>query len=180
MCCLFPHTGLHQRNKMAPLFQESHPDSAASRGRRRNGSSCVSFYEGGNLSLKSPSQPPLLYYWPELCHVSHASANQQAGSSSCPKAAEGNMEKGSFPSQVSVLWERRMGKPILPRQPVTSATILLPDAHPLPHLGNIVMENGSDLFWGYKEVISLGGFVMGWPTKSKHPLNSKRLHKLLR
>ena len=30
------------------------------------------------------------------------------------KAAESNIEKGSFPSQVLVLWERRMWKPLLP------------------------------------------------------------------
>ena len=54
------------------------------------------------FSLKSPSQHSLLYYWPESCHVARASANQQAGSSSCPKAAESNIEKGSFPDDWKV------------------------------------------------------------------------------
>ena len=127
------------------------------------------------FSLKSPSQHSVLYYWPELCHVAHASANQQAGSSSCPKAAESNIEKGSFPSQVLVLWKRRMWKPLLPLQPDALPTT--PSFH--WKAGNVVMEHAVT----YPGAI--GGhfsrsFVMGWPTKSKHPLNSKRFHKLLR
>ena len=47
---------------------------------------------------EAPSQHSLLSYWPELCHVAYASPNQQAGSRSCPKAAEGDIEEGSFPS----------------------------------------------------------------------------------
>ena len=74
---------------------------------------------------EAPSQHSLLSYWPELCHVAHASSNQQAGSSSCPKAAESNIEKGSFPSPVSVLWGRTMWKPLLPCSQMPS---------PPPHL----------------------------------------------
>ena len=104
------------------------------------------------FSLKSLSQGSLLYYWPELCHVACASANQQAGSSSCPKAAESNIEKGSFPSQVLVLWEKRMWKPLLPLQP--DALPATPSFH--WKAGNIVTEHDCDLSWGHKEVISLG------------------------
>ena len=118
--------------------------------------------------LISPSQPPLLYYWPELCHVAIASANQQAGSSSCAKVAEDNREKGSFPNLVWVLWERGRGEPILPSQPVIWATGFfswMPTIHLVFPVGGCATMSQKMALWGYKEVISLGGFVMGGPTK---------------
>lgn len=115
--------------------------------------------------------------------MSHAPANQQAGSRSGPKEVEGNMEEGSFLSQVRALWERRMGK--LRRQPVAPVSGLSPDAHlPMPSyqwgMDNMVTENGYGSFWGYEEVTSLGAYGMSLPTKSKHPFSSKGPHNLLR
>lgn len=100
----------------------------------------VSYLWGGDFSLKSPNQTPLLYYWPELCQVSYASANQLAGSSSCSEEAEGNLEKGSSPSQVCVLWGRMTGQSALLRQPVASATDWW--------VASFATENGCGSFWG--------------------------------
>lgn len=125
-----------------------------------------------SFSLKCPSWPLLLYYWPELCHVSHASANQQAGNSNWPKEGDGNIEEGSDSSQVSVPWERRCGNwyCLGNQQHLLQSFLKMSTLHP-----NIVTKNGCGSFWVCEEVTSLGADGMGPPTKSKHPPNSKRL-----
>lgn len=128
----FSSQWLFSRTQEAPGVPGIRPRLSHSRG-RADGSSCVLFYVGGNFSLR-PAAALSSCVTVVLCRVSCAPANQQAGSGSWANEVEGNMEEGSFPSQVWALWGGRMEESILLRQPVAPVTGLFPDAHAPCHL----------------------------------------------